>query len=151
MPEVRAHAPNPFPVSLIDGVRSQRDKTWIYCYMPERKQQCSKWVFEGDRKLTKLRQARSIGKKRLHFFSPRQILFARSHLKNKRLSGIPPSSYDVILASEKLKLVTNFRFLVAKQQTHKGPVTSARHVATSPCTVAALGVGDVGDRRRPRA
>ncbi|GBP48483.1 hypothetical protein EVAR_16152_1 [Eumeta japonica] len=39
------------------------DETWIYCYMPERKQQSSVWVFEGDSKPTKLRQARSVGKK----------------------------------------------------------------------------------------
>ncbi|GBP26568.1 hypothetical protein EVAR_86071_1 [Eumeta japonica] len=36
------------------------DETRIYCYMPERKQQPSVWVFEGDSKRTKLRQARSI-------------------------------------------------------------------------------------------
>ncbi|GBP94927.1 hypothetical protein EVAR_71248_1 [Eumeta japonica] len=38
------------------------DETWIYCYMPERKQQSSVWVYEGDSKPTKLRQARSVGK-----------------------------------------------------------------------------------------
>ncbi|GBP42038.1 Mariner Mos1 transposase [Eumeta japonica] len=41
------------------------DETWIYGYMPERKQQSSVLVFEDDSKPTKLRQARSVGKKKL--------------------------------------------------------------------------------------
>ncbi|GBP48473.1 hypothetical protein EVAR_16142_1 [Eumeta japonica] len=44
------------------------DETWIYCYMSARKQQSSVWVFEDDSKPTKLRQARSVGKKMIGFF-----------------------------------------------------------------------------------
>ncbi|GBP48480.1 hypothetical protein EVAR_16149_1 [Eumeta japonica] len=44
------------------------DETWMYCYIPERKQQSSVWVFEGDSKPTKLKQARSVGKKTVGFF-----------------------------------------------------------------------------------
>ncbi|GBP43806.1 Histone-lysine N-methyltransferase SETMAR [Eumeta japonica] len=57
------------------------------------KQQSSVWVFEGNSKPTKLRRARSVGKKMIAFFSPRRILSARSLLKNKRHlmpSGTPP-------------------------------------------------------------
>lgn len=39
------------------------DETCIYCYIQERKQQSSVWVFEGDIKPIKLRQTRSVGKK----------------------------------------------------------------------------------------
>ncbi|GBP00697.1 hypothetical protein EVAR_70783_1 [Eumeta japonica] len=44
------------------------DKTWIYCNMLERTQQSSVWVFEGDSKTTKLRQARSVGKNMIAVF-----------------------------------------------------------------------------------
>lgn len=44
------------------------DETWIYSYIPERKQQSYVWVFEGEDKPTKIRQARSVGKKMIAFF-----------------------------------------------------------------------------------
>ncbi|GBP48631.1 hypothetical protein EVAR_28017_1 [Eumeta japonica] len=37
------------------------DETWLYCYMLERKQQPSVWVFEGHSKPTKSRQAKIVG------------------------------------------------------------------------------------------
>ncbi|GBP42844.1 hypothetical protein EVAR_27197_1 [Eumeta japonica] len=73
------------------------------CYMPEQKQQSSVCVIEGDRKPTKLRQARSVIKNMIAFFPPRWVLSGRSHLKLEGklgkqmvvLRGTPPFVYPV--------------------------------------------------------
>ncbi|CAH2017958.1 unnamed protein product [Acanthoscelides obtectus] len=44
--------------SIVSGGES-----WIYCYEPENKRQSAVWVFQGEKKLTKVIRSRSVSKK----------------------------------------------------------------------------------------
>lgn len=60
------------------------DETWIYCYDPEKKQQSSEWVFEGDSRPTKIQQAKSVAKQMIACFFSKSGHVCTVLLNNKR-------------------------------------------------------------------
>ncbi|CAH1992062.1 unnamed protein product [Acanthoscelides obtectus] len=49
--------------SIVSG-----DESWIYCYEPENKRQSAVWVFQGEKKPTKVIRSRSVSKKMVAAF-----------------------------------------------------------------------------------